>query len=63
MTERKNPISSIIRALEVGESHAFPLVRLGAVRSKASELGLQWNRKYETQTSREERTVTVTRRS
>lgn len=63
MSERKNAISPIIRALEVGESHAFPLVQLAAVRAKASELGLQWNRKYETQTRREERTVTVTRRS
>ena len=61
MEEMREPITPIVRALGVGESAVFPLVRLGAVRSKASELGLQLGRKYRSHTSREDRTITVIR--
>lgn len=61
MNETREPISPLLKGLGIGESAVFPVERLGAVRSKASELGLQLGRKFQSHASRKDRTITVTR--
>ena len=54
-------ITSVLRALDTGNSTVFPINRLRSVRAIASEIGVMYNRKFRTVSNREARTVTVTR--
>lgn len=47
--------------LEVGKAVTFPIEKTKSVRAQASDLGLILNRKYQTETDREKRIITVIR--
>lgn len=59
--EAKSDVRPIIRSLGIGESHTFPANRLTTVRSSASSLSFELDRRYTTSASRADRTITVTR--
>lgn len=63
--ENTTPLRQKVKQLEVGESLTLTMQEVGytTLRSYASELGLQFQRKYSTRHNRENRTVTITRNS
>lgn len=54
-------MTATLRALEVGDSISFPIVKLMSVRAIASNLSLMMGRRYTTRVSRQERVIVVTR--
>lgn len=61
MTEQNEKIRPVLVGLQPGETHSFPVERLKSVRTQASEISMIYDRKFKTETSREDRTITVTR--
>lgn len=61
MTELNEKIRPILVGLQPGEAHPFPIERLKSVRTQASEISMIYDRKFKTETSRADRTITVTR--
>lgn len=61
MTENLIKIRPTLTRMEVGDNAAFPIEQMKTVRSQASELGVIHNRRYQTKTSRTDRTIIVTR--
>lgn len=57
------PILSQLRTMEVGDVLTFPAEKRGSVKAMCSEYGFEWNKKFTTSINREERTITVTRKS
>lgn len=54
-------ISAPIRAMEIGQTIAFPMEKVLSVRSAASGISLSLDRKYMVRSDRDTRTVVVTR--
>lgn len=52
---------SILRELEVGGKHSWPISKLSVIKSNCSTFGLQWNKKFRTQINRRNKTIEVTR--
>ncbi len=63
MTENTIPMRTSIKNMKVGESITFPIEKVRTIRVLASDLGLQYNRLYRTRASRQNRTITVIRKS
>lgn len=63
MTENTIPMRTSIKNMKVGESINFPIEKVRTIRVLASDLGLQYNRLYRTRASRQNRTITVIRKS
>lgn len=63
MTETHQDIRKAIIALPIGQTADFPVERWNYVRVTASNVGLELNRKYRTQTKRDDRVITVIRES
>lgn len=61
MSENEVKVRPALTSLEVGERIIFPIEKTKSIRTQASDLGLILDRKYKTETSRENRTITVTR--
>lgn len=59
--QQKKPDLAILRELEVGEMHAFPLTRLASIKSSCTTFGLQWDKRFQTKINRENKSVDVTR--
>ena len=57
----KVPIRSTMREMEVGDRHVYPIAKMSVVRSTASILGVELDRKYKVVQDREERVVEVER--
>lgn len=55
------PVLTALRELEVGESVTYPIRRSSYVRSCCTNFGMEWEKKFSTKVSREEKTVTATR--
>lgn len=61
MEENNEKIRPSLLKLEVGETITFCIEKMKSVRTLASELGAIMNRRYQTRTDREARTITVKR--
>lgn len=61
MTERQRKVRPEITNLKIGERLTFPIEKTKSVRAQASDLGLILDRKYQTETDRENRIITVIR--
>lgn len=61
MAENQVKVRPALTNLEVGGEITFPIAKTKSVRAQASDLGLILDRKYQTETDREKRTITVTR--
>lgn len=61
MAENQVKVRPALTDLEVGGEITFPIAKTKSVRTQASDLGLILDRKYQTETDREKRTITVTR--
>ncbi|RHD90202.1 hypothetical protein DW780_04205 [Bacteroides thetaiotaomicron] len=61
MAENQVKVRPTLTDLEVGKAVTFPIEKTKSVRSQASDLGLILNRKYQTETDREKRIITVIR--
>lgn len=61
MTEKQVKVRPALTAMQVGENLTFPIEKTKSVRAQSSDLGLILDRTYQTVTSREDRTITVTR--
>ncbi|MDY5632501.1 MAG: hypothetical protein SPF56_08450 [Bacteroidaceae bacterium] len=62
-TEVTKPILAQLREMKVGDILVFPAERRGTVKSMCSEFGFEWNKVFSTSINRQERTISVTRRS
>lgn len=58
--EEKSTLQKL-RELEVGQSFTEPASKTSYVRRLCAGFGFEWNRKYETRTDKEKRTITATR--
>lgn len=54
-------IRSTLKEMSVGDIIHFPVMRLSVVRSTASTLSLELERKYKSRLNRKDKTVDVTR--
>lgn len=61
MEENNKKVRPSLANLKVGEAITFGIEKLKSVRTLASELGAIMNRRYQTRTDREARTITVKR--
>lgn len=61
MAENQVKVRPTLTDSEVGKAVTFPIEKTKSVRSQASDLGLILNRKYQTETDREKRIITVIR--
>lgn len=59
--DEKLPIAPAIKALEINETVTFPVERLNAVRSTATQLGLQHHKSFTCSVSDDRTTITVKR--
>lgn len=59
--EEKLPIAPTINTLEVGQSVAFPIERMNAVRTTANIQGIVQHKKFSCTTTDDRTTITVTR--
>jgi hypothetical protein len=59
--EEKLPIAPTINSLEIGESAAFPVERMNAVRTTANIQGTTQHKKFSCSISEDRTTITVTR--
>lgn len=55
------PIRRVMREMEIGDGIQFPILKMSVVRSTASILGVELDRKYKVVLNREDRVVNVTR--
>ncbi len=55
------PLLSTLRELEVGKSVTYPISRRSYVCSACTRFGMEWDKEFKTTSSRENKTVTVTR--
>jgi len=60
MTKDKSVRQQLLEMV-VGDTLTFSLDNLTSVRAACSNYGLQWDRKFLTQSNRDNRTLTVTR--
>ena len=63
MSDKSTKIRPILSQMEIGDKTEFPIIRMKSVRAQASELGAILNRRYSTQSDRENRIIIVTRLS
>lgn len=61
MAENQVKVRPTLTDLEVGKTVTFTIEKTKSVRAQASDLGLILNRKYQTETDREKRIITVIR--
>jgi hypothetical protein len=61
MAENQVKVRPALTDLEVGEKIVFHISKTKSVRAQASDLGLILDRRYQTETDREKRTIVVTR--
>ena len=61
MTEQKIPLRPQIRALSLGQTIDFPILRMPTVKSTCTDLGIIYSRKFKTKLNREQGIITVTR--
>ena len=61
MAENQVKVRPALTDLKVVGEITFPIAKTKSVRAQASDLGLILDRKYQTETDREKRTITVTR--
>ena len=61
MAENQVKVRPTLTDLEVGKAVTLPIEKTKSVRAQASDLGLILNRKYQTETDREKRIITVIR--
>ncbi len=61
MAEKVKSLRQQLMEMEVGDVLTCPLDNLTSVRAACSNYGLQWDKKFLTESHRENRTVTVTR--
>ena len=61
MAENQVKVRPALTDLKVGGEITFPIAKTKIVRAQASDLGLILDRKYQTETDREKRTITGTR--
>lgn len=61
MVGKEKSMRQQLMEMRVGQKLVFPLSNLTSVRAACSNYGLQWDKKFLTESNREERTVTVTR--
>lgn len=61
MAENQVKVRPTLTDLEVGKTVTFHIEKTKSVRAQASDLGLILNRKYQTETDREKRIITVIR--
>lgn len=59
--DEKVVANQAIKGMEKGDVAVFPISRMTAVRVSCTNIGLVENRKFTTKSSREDRTLTVTR--
>ena len=57
----RRSIVQILRDLDIGGFASFPIVKMTTVRSLASQIGLQFDRKYTTSSDRKTKTINVKR--
>lgn len=50
-----------LRGMDVNSTIGCPITKISSIRSQASQVGLELNRKYRTRSDREQRVVWVTR--
>ncbi len=55
------PLLSVLREMEVGESHSFPAERGSYLKSACTTFGFEWGKIFTTATNRADRTISVTR--
>lgn len=55
------PILTVLRKLEIGESVTYPAERTSYLKSACSQFGFEWGKKFTTSSNREDRTITATR--
>jgi len=61
MASKCNSVRSQLMKMEVGDVLTFSLDNLTSVRSACSNYGLQWDKCFQTESNREERSIKVTR--
>lgn len=59
--KHKKSITWELLIMEIGDRKPFPITNLASVRSIASTMGTQWERKYSTRQDKGNRVVNVTR--
>lgn len=59
----QKPILPQLREMEVGDVLVFPAEKRSSVKAMCSEYGFEWNKVFSTSINRQERTISVTRRS
>lgn len=58
---KEKPMLAVLRDLEVGESHTYPIEKMSSLKTMCTNFGAQWNKTFSTKTDRPNRTITVTR--
>ena len=61
MKQEQKPILQVLREMEAGDKHSFPISRMSTVKTSCTMFGLQWGKKYSTKVNREKETIEVTR--
>lgn len=61
MAEKQVKVRPTLTNLGIGKTVTFPIEKTKSVRTQASDLGLILDRKYQTETDREKRIITVIR--
>lgn len=61
MAEKQVKVRPALTGMEIGDTLVFPIESTKSVRAQCSDLGLILDRRYRTETSREARTIKVTR--
>ena len=58
---KKHSLTNEFAAMKIGDKREYPAERCSTVYSMASMMGFRLDRKYQTETDRERRVITVTR--
>ena len=61
MNENQIKIRPTLTEMQIWDTCYFPVRKMKSVRAQASDLGVSLDRKYQTRTNREDRTISVTR--
>ena len=61
MNENQKPFLSQLRGLEVGESITQPISKRSYIAVAATRFGVEWDKRFRVSSSREDKTVTITR--
>ena len=59
--DTEKPMLAVLRDLEVGKSHTYPIERMSSLKTMCTNFGAQWDKTFSTKTDREKRMITVTR--